>query len=182
MSDTSGISSLTGTQSIWGVTQCRALPRERQTVKKKVQGWTVIIYHVISSVTGKDGAPLARQAIQAPAHTSGSADMPGNWNPMMRLLFCTYHKKAEDKFSSWNENYTTLEKHWTFENEDVGRTCCSLSSLPTFQALSSTSEAHQSPSQEIIRHVSLPPELLRFLVTWWFHSWNSAANPYHMLD
>ena len=74
--------------------------RERQTVKKKVQGWTVIIYHVISSVIGKDGAPLARQAIQAPAHTSGSADMPGNWNPMMRLLFCTYHKKAEDKFSS----------------------------------------------------------------------------------
>ena len=34
--------------------------------------------------------------------------MPGNWNPMMRLLFCTYHKKAEDKFSSWNE----IILHW----------------------------------------------------------------------
>ena len=38
------------------------------------------------------------------------------------------------------------------------------------------------PESEIIRHVSLLPELLRFLVTWWFHSWNSAASPHHMLD
>lgn len=30
MSETSGISSLTGTQSIWGVTQCRALGQEKK--------------------------------------------------------------------------------------------------------------------------------------------------------
>lgn len=77
--------------------------RERETVKKKVQGWAVIIYHGIFSVTEKDGAQLAHQAVPAPARTSSSADVPGNWNPMMRLLFCTYHKKAEDNFSGWNE-------------------------------------------------------------------------------
>ena len=73
--------------------------RKRETVKKNVQGWTVIIYHVISSVTEKDRAPLARQATPAPAPTSSSADVLSNWNPRMRLLFCTYHKKAEDNFS-----------------------------------------------------------------------------------
>lgn len=94
----------------------------------------------------KRRAPLARQAIQAPARTSGSADVPGSWNPMMRLLFCTYHKKAEDNFSSWNE----IILHWKSTGylrmkmwEEPAAPC---PHCPHFR-LCPRPEAHQSPSQ-----------------------------------
>lgn len=55
-----------------------------------------------------------------------------NWNPKTRLLFCTYHKKAEDNFTSWSEIILWLKSTW-YLNEDLRSLCCSLALLLPFR-------------------------------------------------